>query len=129
MADLNFPSAEAILALHHDLLAQYGGPAGHRAELVSSIAAYPRQKVAYPEAELSVPIIAGCLGFAAARFHAFADGNKRVAYALVLLFLGTNGYSLAATADDAYEAIIRLADGSLSEHAFGRWVEEHAIRR
>jgi death on curing protein len=48
-----------------------------------------------------------------ARNHALVDGNKRLALAAVLAFLGMNGYRLTLTNDEAYDLTIEVAVGSL----------------
>jgi death-on-curing protein len=48
-----------------------------------------------------------------ARNHALVDGNKRLALAGLLTFLGINGYRLTLTNDEAYDLIIAIATGEL----------------
>lgn len=47
--------------------------------------------------------------------HALIDGNKRVATICLLLFLGLNGTTLAATDDELYDFVISIADGTLRD--------------
>jgi len=48
-----------------------------------------------------------------ARNHALVDGNKRLALAATLAFLGMNGQRLTLTNDEAYELIVAVAAGQL----------------
>lgn len=50
-----------------------------------------------------------------ARNHALVDGNKRLALAGGIAFLGMNGWELTATEDEAYEFVIAIASGQLDE--------------
>jgi death-on-curing protein len=50
-----------------------------------------------------------------ARNHALLDGNKRLALAGVIVFLGVNGMRLAATNDDAYDLVTSVATGDLDD--------------
>jgi death-on-curing protein len=45
--------------------------------------------------------------------HALVDGNKRLALAATIAFLGMNGQRLLLTNDDAYHLVMRVATGEL----------------
>lgn len=47
--------------------------------------------------------------------HALADGNKRLGLAALIAFLGVNGQRLTWTNEEAYDAIIAIASGELSQ--------------
>ena len=51
------------------------------------------------------------------RNHALIDGNKRLALAATIAFLGVNGRRLALSNDQAYELIIEVVTGELDEVA------------
>jgi death-on-curing protein len=50
-----------------------------------------------------------------ARNHALVDGNKRLALAGGIAFLGINGLRLTMSNDEAYDLIISLATGQLDD--------------
>jgi death-on-curing protein len=50
-----------------------------------------------------------------ARNHALVDGNKRLALAATIAFVGMNGTRLTFTNDAAYDYIISVATGSLDD--------------
>jgi death on curing protein len=50
-----------------------------------------------------------------ARHHALVDGNKRLALAATIAFLGVNGQQLRFSNDDAYDLVIAVATGELDE--------------
>ncbi|HIZ37891.1 MAG TPA: type II toxin-antitoxin system death-on-curing family toxin [Candidatus Ruania gallistercoris] len=50
-----------------------------------------------------------------ARNHALVDGNKRLALAGTIAFLGVNGRRLVLTNDEAYELVIAVAAGELDD--------------
>ena len=65
-----------------------------------------------------------------ARNHALVDGNKRLALAAGLAFLGVNGRRLTASNDEAYDFIIAIATGALDDIApIAAWLEEHSSAR
>jgi death-on-curing protein len=47
--------------------------------------------------------------------HALIDGNKRLALASAIVMLGVNGWKLTLSNDEAYDLIIAVATGELSE--------------
>jgi death-on-curing protein len=50
-----------------------------------------------------------------ARNHALVDGNKRLALAATIAFLGINGMRLTVTNDQAYDLILDVAAGRLED--------------
>ena len=50
-----------------------------------------------------------------ARNHALVDGNKRLAFAGTIAFLGMNGLRLTFTNDEAYDLVIAVATGQLDD--------------
>jgi death-on-curing protein len=115
----------ALLLLHRESLAQFGGASGLRDEgLLDSALARPANKHAY-EGCTDVAVLAAAYGFALARNHSFVDGNKRVAFLAVGVFLAVNGQGLSATPVEAIEAIVALAAGEMDEAQFAQWVRKH----
>jgi death-on-curing protein len=49
------------------------------------------------------------------RNHALVDGNKRLALAGTIAFLGMNGLRLTFTNDEAYDLVIAVATGQLDD--------------
>jgi death on curing protein len=116
------------LALHDRLLALDGGPAGVRDEgLLKSALARPKQLYAdrnNPDTvELATAYTAGTL-----RNHPFIDGNKRTGFIMGALFLEMNGYRLIVSEEDAAEAVLGLAAGTLDENAFAAWMRANVKR-
>ena len=115
----------ALLLLHRESLAQFGGAGGLRDEgLLDSALTRPVNKHAY-EGCSDLAVLAAAYGFGLARNHAFVDGNKRVAFLAVGVFLAINGHGLAATPIEAIDAILALASGSMDEAQFTQWIREH----
>lgn len=115
MNDPVWIDAQDALALHDRLIALFGGPAGLRdAALLHSALARPQQIFAYAPAaglvDMAAALIVGIV-----RNHPFIDGNKRAGFLLGVLFLELNGLRFAAREEDAANAIINLASGTLDE--------------
>ena len=96
--------------------------------LLESAMARPRNAFAYGEEDivvLAVTLMAGIL-----RAHAFAQGNKRTAFAAMRLFLRANGYDTAF--DDTIswaEEIIALVEHRISDEDFVRAIRPFVVER
>ncbi len=83
--------------------------------LLESALARPRASVRGSDAYVDLCEKAGALLHSLARNHALVDGNKRLALATTIAFLGTNGLQLTLTNDQAYDLVIAVATGSLDD--------------
>jgi death-on-curing protein len=110
------------LALHDRLLGLDGGAEGVRDEgLLSSALARPKQHSACGDRP-GIVELAAAYTFAILRSHPFIDGNKRTGFVAGALFLELNGYRLIASEEDATQAVMGLAAGTLDEPAFVAWL-------
>lgn len=118
----------AVRAMHAELIAEHGGRDGLRdAGLLSSALARPRNKRAYG-ASSSIFELAAAYGVAIARNHPFVDGNKRIALAVVYVFLERNGYRLEAPEVDAVEAMLAIAARKWTEKELSAWIKKNSVR-
>jgi death-on-curing protein len=85
--------------------------------LLASSAARPRATVQGEDAYPSISEKAAALMHSLARNHALVDGNKRLALAGSIAFLGVNGYRLTLTNDEAYDLTTAVAAGELDDVA------------
>ena len=80
-------SVEMILDIHAEQLAMFGGPDGLRdLGLLESALARAKNKLVYGQTDLST--LSASYGFGIAKNHPFVDGNKRTAFAAIIVFLG-----------------------------------------
>jgi death-on-curing protein len=117
------------LVLHDRLLALHGGARGLRdSGLLKSALARPQQQYAYAEAadiiEMATAYTAGIV-----RNHPFLDGNKRTGFVVGILFLELNGYRFIASEEDAAQAVLQLAAGTLDEADYSAFLRGNAVRR
>ncbi len=68
--------------------------------------------------------MAASYAFGIAKNHPFADGNKRAAFAAMVVFLRLNGVPFAPKPAEATLAIIGLAAGEIDEAGLTRWIED-----
>jgi death-on-curing protein len=110
---------EDVLHLHKDQIRLYGGADGVRDEGLI-ISALLRPQTGY-YADLVEE--AAALWESLAMNHGFVDGNKRVAFASLLIFLQLNGLDLVASPDDVIEFIYRhLEAGTFRKDALDAWL-------
>jgi len=116
-------------AIQTDMLLTHGGMPGLRDEnLLESTLARPRQRYAY-EPAVDLAALAAAYGFGLARNHPYNDGNKRVAFVAMAVFLGLNGYELTARDADVVTAIVALAAGEIDEEALSDWIRLHIAKK
>ncbi|KTE21257.1 death-on-curing protein [Sphingopyxis sp. H050] len=114
---------DVALAVHDRQLAEHGGIAGVRDPgMLESALARPVNQWAYGEDDPAK--LAAAFAFGIARNHPFGDGNKRTAWVLARLFLAINGHNLRFEAQDAIDAMLALAAGTLSEAALADWFRD-----
>ena len=115
----------ALTLLHDESLAEHGGSAGMRDEgLFESALARPVNLAAYENPDIAS--LAASYGVGLAKNHPFIDGNKRVAFLAVALFLALNGYRLRASQIDATTTMLAVAAGQIGEADFADWIRENS---
>ena len=120
-------SVEMILDIHAEQLAMFGGPDGLRdLGLLESALARAKNKLVYGQTDLST--LSASYGFGIAKNHPFVDGNKRTAFAAIIVFLGLNELELCASEAEASVMILALAAGELSEVDLARWIRQHCVK-
>jgi death on curing protein len=85
--------------------------------LIASAVARPQASAFGEDAYLDLETKAAALLHSLARNHPFIDGNKRVAWTATAVFLWINGVALTLSNDEAYDLVIAVATGELSEVA------------
>lgn len=83
--------------------------------LLEAAAARPHASAFGQPAYASVHEKAAALLHSLARTQALFDGNKRLALAATIAFLGLNGLQLTLTNDQAYDLVMDVATGALDD--------------
>lgn len=117
------------LAIHDRLIAIHGGATGLRDRgLLQSALARLRQHQAYADSAdivaMAALYTAGIVGN-----HPFVDGNKRAGFVVGILFLELHGFDFKASEEDATQAVLDLAAGTLNEVAFAAWLRANVKGR
>jgi len=122
--EIEWLTAEMVVAIHDEQLAVHGGPSGVRDRgALESALDRPRNKWAYEQAGL--PELAAAYAFGMARNHPFVDGNKRTALLALYTFLGINDVDFVVPEAEAAAIILALAAGEVSEDSLTRWISDN----
>jgi len=126
---IRYVPKEVVLTIHADLLQRYGGRPGLRDPgLLDSALAQPKMTVGGKFAHKTLFDKAAAYGFHVCKNHPFIDGNKRVAFVLMDVFLQQNGWEIKAAEEDAYTIIMALASGQLGKAQLATWLKEHSSK-
>ena len=125
MTEVKFPELEKVLSFHAKLIERYGGSHGLRDQgVLESALAAAQNRYFYEEADLAT--CAATYAYHLSQAHAFIDGNKRIAWAIAILFLEMNGVILTVPETEAEEFCLRIAAGQMAraevEQCFAQWV-------
>ena len=115
---------ELMIDIHAEQLAIFGGPPGLRDRgMLESALGRPVNKYAYGEDDLAVLAAAYTSGIA--RNHPFVDGNKRAAFAALIVFLGLNDIDFLVPETHATAMILEVAAGNIGEEGLARWIRDN----
>jgi len=100
--------------------------------LLEAAAHRPQTTLYGQEAYAGIPEKAAVLLESLTRNHALVDGNQRIGWLAVVVFVEINGLTLDAPDDDAYDLVIAVSTGALDYSAVSRhlehWIDGAAAR-
>src|SRR5689334_22778939 len=112
--------------MHDEQLRLFGGAAGVRDEGLI-LSALLRPQTGYYRDLIEE---AAALWESLAMNHGFVDGNKRVAFASLVVFLALNGFDLAATPDEVIAFIYdHLETGTFRKDVLDAWLRANTAPR
>lgn len=124
-----FIPKDVVLTIHADLLQRYGGQPGVRdLGLLDSALAQPKMTFGKKYVHKSIFDKAAAYGFHVCKNHPFIDGNKRVAFVLMDIFMQKNGWEIVSSEEEAYETMTNLASGKLTKPQLSNWLKEHSSK-
>jgi death-on-curing protein len=119
--------ADELVAIHAELVAEFGGAPGLRDRgLVESAAARPKHLASYGQP--TVFELAAAYAFGLARNHPFVDGNKRIALVAAFTFLELHGWNVSAEEPAAVLVFLGLAAGEVEEQQLAVWLRENSAK-
>jgi death-on-curing protein len=115
---------DTVVDMHSEQLALFGGPSGIRdVGMLESALARPQNRWHYGETDLAP--LAAAHSFELARNHPFVDGNKRIAFHVLVVFLRLNGVPFAPDPAQATAMTLSLAAGEVAEDGLTRWIRDN----
>lgn len=124
MADRTYLTLEDALHIHDDQIRSYGGSPGVRDEGLI-LSALLRPQTGYYQDLIAE---AAALWESLTMNHGFVDGNKRVAFACMIVFLAANGRGIDETEERAIAFIYQhLEGGTFRLPVLDQWLRERAI--
>lgn len=119
-------SKKQVLALHSDLIREFGGTEGIRDEgLLESALAAPFQTFGGEPVYPSLQAKAARLGFGLVSNHPFVDGNKRTGAHVMLVFLALNGVELRYEQQELIDVFLSVASGGSDWRDLQQWILGH----
>lgn len=124
MNEIEWLDLDIILDVQAEQLALFGGADGVRDQgLLESAMARPVNKHGCGETSLAAR--AAAYAFGIAQNHPFVDGNKRTAFAAIIVFLGLNGIDFRVAPAEATAVMLDLAAGAIDEETLARWISDN----
>ena len=126
MSEPTWINLRVIKAFHDRQINEHGGLPGLRDQgLLLYASSRPENAYQNSDPKPDVAELAAAYGFGLAKNHPFNDANKRTALIAMRLFLKLNGYDLAASPEDKYKTIIRVAASDIIEDELAQWIRKN----
>jgi death-on-curing protein len=130
MTNYSMLDIEQVLFIHEKIISAAGGKQGIRDfNLLHS--ALERCKVTYAGEDLYVTLFekAAALLHSLVMNHAFLDGNKRTAYAMMVRFLNLNGYRIVASQAEIVRMCIAVDNEGWKIKKIVAWLEKYCKKK
>jgi len=119
-----YMTIDEVIELHRRNIVRFGGTMGIRDEgLLDSALAQPQAAFGGQELHPTLAAKAAALGFSLINNHPFIDGNKRVGFSAMAVFLEFNGVSLICSPDDGEATVLSVASGTMDRQQLCDWLE------
>ena len=116
-----------VLYLYQQIIVQSGGSLGLRDEGLLESAVH-RPQASFGGHDLYPDLFSktAALGHSIVHNHPFIDGNKRIGYEAMRLMLRLNGFDMHASVDTAFDFVMGITAGKLTEQAIADWLKRHS---
>lgn len=116
---MRYLTVEEVLRIHEVLITNYGGIQGVRDKGLVEVALLRPQTGNYNDLIEEAAAVWESLAIN----HGFIDGNKRIAFAAMDIFLDLNGLEIAASQEEATDFVYRhLEAGTFSKDNLDEWL-------
>ena len=118
-----------VLWIYRRVIEETGGSAGIRDEgLLRSALARPQATFGGEDLYPTLFEKAAALAESLVLNHPFVDGNKRMAFECLDVFLAMNGYSLTASHDQSFRFVMQIIQRRITIQDAAGWLAKHARR-
>ena len=115
---------DEVIDMHAEQLAIFGGLEGIRHRDLLELAVL-RAANRWNDGQADMAALAAAYAFGLARNRAFVEGNKRIAFHAMMVFLRVNDIPFAPDPAHATAIILSLAAGEVSEESLTRWIRDN----
>jgi death-on-curing protein len=116
-----------VEAVQLDVIREHGGMPGLRDEhALQASLARAQQRHAYGD-DADLADMTASYGYGLCRSHPFDDGNKRIAFVTMAVFLGLNGHEIEAPETEVVAVMTALAAGELDEADLVSWLRSRMV--
>ncbi|MGH2360763.1 MAG: type II toxin-antitoxin system death-on-curing family toxin [bacterium] len=114
-----------VEAIHFDQIREHGGLVGLLDDgTLEAALARPRHQWSHRRRP-DLASLAAAYADGLARGHPFQDGNKRVAFLTLVVFLGLNEMGFDAREAEVVQVMLAVAAGDMTEARLAKWVRGH----
>lgn len=119
-------SISEVILIQDILIEKFGGTRGIRDKgLLESAISRPFQTFDTKDLYPTTIQKAAALIESIVTNHPFMDGNKRIGYVIMRLYLLDSGFDIIASQDDKYDFVIKIASGKSDFESICIWIESH----
>ena len=119
-------TAKEAVQIHKILIEKFGGSSGIRdEEALESALTRPFQTFEKEDLYQNVTHKAAALIESLIMNHPFIDGNKRMGYVLMRIFLIINGKDIEASQQQKFEFVMNIASGRIKLEEIAEWISRH----
>jgi death on curing protein len=115
---------DEVIDMHAEQLAIFGGSEGTRHRGLLELAVL-RSGNRWNDGKTDMAALAAAYAFGLTRNRAFVDGNERIAFHAMMVFLRVNDIPFAPDPAHATSIILSLAAGEVSEQSLTRWIRDN----
>ena len=133
---MNYLGVDDVLEIHENQIDEYGGDQSYNVGALGKISSILGQLYPVFGVEKYPTIFnkAAALYYFLIKGHCFVDGNKRVGYMTMFVFLYINNIELCATEEDGYDKTIEVATSNFRNvdidnyilNDISKWIETNS---
>ena len=111
-----------VEAAHAEQVREHGGLLGIRDDgLLESALSRPRHRWSF-DSEMDLNSLTAGYGFGLTKNHAFLDGNKRIGFVAMNMFLIMNGFEIETPEPTIVSTMLEVAAGALDDAGLMEWL-------